>query len=719
MLSKNEQVKTIMSIDFSAHAWQVDSLHAVTPRGLETPPSAGDCGEKFLRRRKLVLPVARSMRGAGVGPRFSFHRMAALVGTLGVLLQTIVAVGWAQSADQAEGIRRTVVAAGERYRSGKVDEAVKMLNEANQRLQQLAAQVTNANELKALKTLHAGLAKAYEKLELEGILLEPLPAWEQLLERQAKPATGSPAAGPAEKRPGQGVDFIADVAPWLVSRCGRCHIDESKGGFSLATMESLAKGSRGGSVILVRDADHSRLVEVIESGDMPRGGSKVAPQELAKLKEWINQGANFDRARATVSLKSLAVPPASAQARASGQGAMAAEIRKPTGKESVSFAREIAPLLIEQCSGCHYDARQLRGDLNMNSFAQLWKGGESGTMIRAGQPEESLLVKKLRGTAGDRMPAGGRPPLTGEAMDKITRWIAEGASFDGHSVDARLNNVVDQAWVASASSAEMMARRRQRALEHWKVAFSKVEPVQAADDEFVVIGDIGQAGVEELLAQTRAAYDKVCKGLKIPARKDLLGKGGVTIFALKTRYDYGEFGKMNESRTLPPQWSSHWRRELLDVYVVLLYDAKDTKQNQASLIQQLGSLWVSAHQGTPAWFADGFGRGVLAMIGGRSEPKIRSWDQQLPTIVQGLENPKELIDGRMNEEEAAILGYALVRKMIDSSGRKAFDNFVRAIDKSQDFEAAFRQAIGPLDTAIAATFRLPTKASPGRKGKGD
>ncbi|MFN9916087.1 MAG: hypothetical protein ACK53L_26085, partial [Pirellulaceae bacterium] len=90
-----------------------------------------------------------------------------------------------------------------------------------------------------------------------------------------------------------------------------------------------------------------------------------------------------------------------------------------------------------------------------------------------------------------------------------------------------------------------------------------------------------------------------------------------------------------------------------------------------------------------------------------------------PTIVQGLENPKELIDGRMNEEEAAILGYALVRKMIDSSGRKPFDNFVRAIDKSQDFEAAFRQAIGPLDTAIAATFRLPTKAAPGRKGKGD
>jgi mono/diheme cytochrome c family protein len=659
------------------------------------------------------------MLGAGGRPPFRAPRLAAFAVMLGVFLQTGVAVGWAQSADQVDDIRRTVVAAGERYRSGKVDEAVTMLNEANQRLQQLATQVTNAKELKALQTLHGGLAKAYEKLELEGILLEPLPAWEQLVERQAKPAAASQATGPAGSRPGQGVDFIADIAPWLVSKCGRCHIDESKGGFSLATMEALAKGSRGGSVILVRDADHSRLVEVIESGDMPRGGGKVTPQELAKLKDWINQGANFDRARATVSLQSLAVLPTNAQARASGREAMAAEIRKPTGKESVSFAREIAPLLIEQCSGCHYDARQLRGELNMNSFAQLWKGGESGAMIKAGEPEESLLVRKLRGTAGDRMPAGGRPPLNGEAMEKVVRWIAEGASFDGHSVDARLNNVVDQAWAASASSAEMMARRRQRALDHWKVAFSKVEPVQAADDEFVVIGDIGQAGVEEVLAQTRIAYDKVCKGLKVPARKDLLGKGGVTIFALKNRYDYGEFGKMNESRTLPSQWSSHWRRELLDVYVVLLYDAKDDKQNQASLIQQLGSLWVSSHQGTPAWFADGFGRGVLAMIGGRSEAKIKSWDQQLPTIVQGLENPKELIDGQMNEEEAAILGYALVRKMIDSPGRKAFENFVRAIDKSQDFEAAFRQAIGPLDTAIALTFRLSTKTGPSKKGKGD
>ena len=84
------------------------------------------------------------------------------------------------------------------------------------------------------------------------------------------------------------------MAPILVSRCGRCHVSDSKGGFSLATFAALMKGPPEGVVIFAGDTVGSRLIETIETGDMPRGGGKVTPQELQTLKAWILSGAKFD-----------------------------------------------------------------------------------------------------------------------------------------------------------------------------------------------------------------------------------------------------------------------------------------------------------------------------------------------------------------------------------------------------------------------------------------
>ncbi len=102
------------------------------------------------------------------------------------------------------------------------------------------------------------------------------------------------------------------------------------------------------------------------------------------------------------------------------------------------------------------------------------------------------------------------------------------------------------------------------------------------------------------------------------------------------------------------------------------------------------------------------------MIAGRNEPKVKAWDQQIPIIVGGMKNPKELLDGKMNEEDAAIVGYGLVRKMIDSSGRKPFDLFLRSLDKTHDFEQSFSQAVGSVEPAVAMILGLKT---PGKKDR--
>ena len=99
---------------------------------------------------------------------------------------------------------------------------------------------------------------------------------------------------------------------------------------------------------------------------------------------------------------------------------------KATGKETVSFAGDVAPLLVESCKGCHINAMRASGGLSMDTFAQLLRGGDSGDIIIPGKGEESLLVKKLRGTMGLRMLLG-RPAFSEESIKLILR-IDEGAT---------------------------------------------------------------------------------------------------------------------------------------------------------------------------------------------------------------------------------------------------------------------------------------------------
>ena len=46
--------------------------------------------------------------------------------------------------------------------------------------------------------------------------------------------------------------------------------------------------------IVASDPAGSHFIEVIESGEMPKGGLKVSDSELKTLKQWIADGAKFD-----------------------------------------------------------------------------------------------------------------------------------------------------------------------------------------------------------------------------------------------------------------------------------------------------------------------------------------------------------------------------------------------------------------------------------------
>ena len=87
----------------------------------------------------------------------------------------------------------------------------------------------------------------------------------------------------------------------------------------------------------------------------------------------------------------------------------------------VNFSTEIKPLF-SSCTGCHGSS----GGLSLSSYTSLMTGGESGAVVTPGDGAGSLLIKKLRGTAGTRMPKG-QDPLNDTTINLIETWINEGA----------------------------------------------------------------------------------------------------------------------------------------------------------------------------------------------------------------------------------------------------------------------------------------------------
>jgi mono/diheme cytochrome c family protein len=73
----------------------------------------------------------------------------------------------------------------------------------------------------------------------------------------------------------------------------------------------------------------------------------------------------------------------------------------------VSYHREIRPILNANCNACHKPDKS-KGELDMTTFAALVKGGQNGSPVEAGKPQESLIVEMISGKKPE-MPSEGDP----------------------------------------------------------------------------------------------------------------------------------------------------------------------------------------------------------------------------------------------------------------------------------------------------------------------
>lgn len=93
------------------------------------------------------------------------------------------------------------------------------------------------------------------------------------------------------------------------------------------------------------------------------------------------------------------------------------------------YVTRIAPLLDTRCLGCH-DQTRAKGQLRLDSFAAVMRGGKDGAVIVPGNPKASELFKRISLPSSDdkAMPPSGKTPLTPDEVMVIKLWIAAGAS---------------------------------------------------------------------------------------------------------------------------------------------------------------------------------------------------------------------------------------------------------------------------------------------------
>lgn len=90
------------------------------------------------------------------------------------------------------------------------------------------------------------------------------------------------------------------------------------------------------------------------------------------------------------------------------------------------FESKIRPVLVEHCYSCHaQDSKILRGGLLVDSRNGLLDGGDSGTTIVPGKPEESLLIEALKYESYEMPPEGKLPD---NVIADFEKWIRDGAA---------------------------------------------------------------------------------------------------------------------------------------------------------------------------------------------------------------------------------------------------------------------------------------------------
>lgn len=94
-----------------------------------------------------------------------------------------------------------------------------------------------------------------------------------------------------------------------------------------------------------------------------------------------------------------------------------------SARPSLSFEREIRPILKAHCFHCHGEGEQLKGGVDLRLRRLMLTNSESGPVLAPGHPDASVLIKMV---ASGEMPKGEKK-LTRQQVATLEEWVRQGA----------------------------------------------------------------------------------------------------------------------------------------------------------------------------------------------------------------------------------------------------------------------------------------------------
>lgn len=136
-------------------------------------------------------------------------------------------------------------------------------------------------------------------------------------------------------------------------------------------------------------------------------------------------------------------------------------------EKKVSFNRDIAPILSENCFACHGpDAHEAKADVQLHSA----KLAHDGFLIVPGDPEVSEAWIRIIDKKKPMPPKDSHKALTAEQKDLIKQWIEQGAEYEPHwayvaPVMTKAPAVKDEAWPQHWIDSYILTRLEEQGLE--------------------------------------------------------------------------------------------------------------------------------------------------------------------------------------------------------------------------------------------------------------
>jgi mono/diheme cytochrome c family protein len=399
-----------------------------------------------------------------------------------------------------------------------------------------------------------------------------------------------------------------------------------------------------------------------------------------------------------------------------GEETAAPTTEKAAGGDSgVKFSRDIAPVLVGNCIGCHNPERR-RGKFDLTTYEKLMAGSDVEKVIEPGKPDESHLVLRLRGEETPKMPQGNNNNLSDEAIARITSWVKAGARLDaGIDPKAPLRSYAPTPeQLRAAELKKLPTGERDKMVEtvgrkRWKQASPKTTPEVTSDTHFLLFSTLPKDRAGAVLKSMDAAYAQLRAILSRPGEPALEWAEKTSLFVFPDTTSFVEFVRTQENREIEAGDTGTAQFGTPEPYVAVTAPpggqaafagpgaapgrrasrARRGEDESASrersvaglLAEQLAMGVLKAEKNTPGWLCLGLGGYFAAALDPRSSYVQQVRSTAAANFQQGwTSRANDALGGQLKAEDTRAIGYAFVDWMThDPQTRRYFPAFAQGM----------------------------------------